>query len=181
MVLPPSLVDEVAKAKGGIDTCGVLDQLTLAEFITSGAYDRHVRSARLRYRRRRDTLVDALAQHAPDVHVTGIAAGFHAVLSLPPGTEQSVVQAAAWQGLALHTLSFYRHEHALAAPWRPWSWATAPHRTTRGRERWRRCAGCCREGAAPFIGEGRLARAGRCPSARSPFQLRPAQLSPSGV
>ncbi len=47
MVLPPSLVDEVAKAKGGIDTCGVLDQLTLAEFITSGAYDRHVRSARL--------------------------------------------------------------------------------------------------------------------------------------
>ncbi|MGR3870282.1 MocR-like pyridoxine biosynthesis transcription factor PdxR [Streptomyces graminifolii] len=114
MVLPPSLVEEVAKAKGGIDTCGVLDQLTLAEFITSGAYDRHVRSARLRYRRRRDTLVEALAQHAPDVHVTGIAAGFHAVLSLPPGTEQSVVQAAAWQGLALHTLSFYRHEHALA-------------------------------------------------------------------
>lgn len=109
-------MDEVAKAKGGIDTCGVLDQLTLAEFITSGAYDRHVRAARLRYRRRRDTLVDALAQHAPDVHATGIAAGFHAVLSLPPGTEQTVVQAAAWQGLALHSLSFYRHEHALADP-----------------------------------------------------------------
>ncbi|MDV7217805.1 aminotransferase-like domain-containing protein, partial [Streptomyces prunicolor] len=116
MVLPPSLMEEVTKAKGGIDTCGVLDQLTLAEFITSGAYDRHVRAARLRYRRRRDTLVEALAQHAPDVHATGIAAGFHAVLSLPPGTEQSVVQAAAWQGLALHTLSFYRHEHAVAAP-----------------------------------------------------------------
>ncbi|MEW1826372.1 PLP-dependent aminotransferase family protein [Streptomyces sp. NPDC088196] len=116
MVLPPSLMEEVTQAKGGIDTCGVLDQLTLAEFITSGAYDRHVRAARLRYRRRRDTLVDALAQHAPDVHVTGIAAGFHAVLSLPPGTEQSVVQAAAWQGLALHSLSFYRHEHALADP-----------------------------------------------------------------
>ncbi len=27
-----------------------------------------------------------------------------------------MVQAAAWQGLALHTLSFYRHEQALAAP-----------------------------------------------------------------
>ncbi|WP_327401798.1 PLP-dependent aminotransferase family protein [Streptomyces sp. NBC_01288] len=116
MVLPPSLMEEVAKAKGGTDTCGVLDQLTLAEFITSGAYDRHVRAARLRYRRRRDTLVEALAQRAPDVHVTGIAAGFHAVLSLPPGTEQSVVQAAAWQGLALHALSFYRHEHALVDP-----------------------------------------------------------------
>jgi GntR family transcriptional regulator/MocR family aminotransferase len=116
LVLPPSLAEEVAKAKGGVDTCGVLDQLTLAEFITSGAYDRHVRAARLRYRRRRDNLVEALAQHAPDVHATGIAAGFHAVLSLPPGTEPSVVQAAAWQGLALHPLSFYRHEHALAEP-----------------------------------------------------------------
>jgi GntR family transcriptional regulator/MocR family aminotransferase len=39
----------------------VLDQLTSAEFITSGAYDRHVRAARLRYRRRRDQLVSALA------------------------------------------------------------------------------------------------------------------------
>ncbi|MFJ9628748.1 PLP-dependent aminotransferase family protein [Streptomyces sp. NPDC091280] len=116
MVLPPALAEEVAEVKGGIDTCGVLDQLTLAEFITSGAYDRHVRATRLRYRRRRDTLIEALARHAPAVHVTGIAAGLHAVLTLPPGTEQTVVQAAAWQGLALHSLSTYRHEHALAAP-----------------------------------------------------------------
>ncbi|WP_374195625.1 PLP-dependent aminotransferase family protein, partial [Streptomyces sp. MBT53] len=116
LILPPSLAEEVSKAKGAVDTCGVLDQLTLAEFITSGAHDRHVRAARLRYRRRRDNLVEALARHAPDVHVTGIAAGFHAVLSLPPGTEQSVVQAAAWQGLALHPLSSYRHDQAQVDP-----------------------------------------------------------------
>ncbi|MEU6087542.1 PLP-dependent aminotransferase family protein [Streptomyces sp. NPDC047085] len=114
MVLPPSLLDEVTAAKGRIDTCGVLDQLTLAEFITSGAYDRHVRSARLRYRRRRDALTTAVADHAPEVRVSGIAAGLHAVLSLPPGTEQSITQAAAWQGLALHGLSSYRHESAVA-------------------------------------------------------------------
>ena len=33
----------------------------------------------------------------PHVEVTGIAAGLHAVLRLPPGTEQSVVKAAMWQ------------------------------------------------------------------------------------
>ncbi|MBT2421458.1 PLP-dependent aminotransferase family protein [Streptomyces sp. ISL-22] len=116
MVLPPPLVAEVTAAKGGVDTCGTPDQLTLAEFLTSGTYDRHVRAARLRYRRRRDALVRALADHAPHLQVTGIAAGLHAVLRLPPGTEQSVVQAATWQGLALHGLTFYRHEAATVEP-----------------------------------------------------------------
>ncbi|MFJ3233397.1 PLP-dependent aminotransferase family protein [Streptomyces sp. NPDC086787] len=116
MVLPPALVEECAAAKGQVDNCGVLDQLTLAEFLTSGAYDRHVRAARLRYRRRRDALVAALAARAPEVRATGIAAGLHAVLRLPPGTEQSVIQAAAWQGLALHGLSALRHEAAVTDP-----------------------------------------------------------------
>ncbi|MFD5517739.1 PLP-dependent aminotransferase family protein [Streptomyces sp. NPDC127066] len=114
LVLPPSLVDEVVSLKGeGGWSTGALDQLTLAEFITSGAYDRHVRAARLRYRRRRDALVAALATRAPDVHATGIAAGLHAVLRLPPGTERSVVQAAAFQGLAVHGLSHHRHPEAV--------------------------------------------------------------------
>lgn len=103
-------------AKGGSDTCGVLDQLTLAEFLTSGAYDRHVRAARLRYRRRRDALVRALSTQAPHLSVTGIAAGLHAVLRLPPGTERSVLRAATWQGLALHGLTAYRHEKSPTDP-----------------------------------------------------------------
>ncbi|MGI5195349.1 PLP-dependent aminotransferase family protein [Streptomyces sp. CA-288835] len=118
LVLPPSLASEVVSAKGGTDwSCGVLDQLALAEFITSGAYDRHVRASRLRYRRRRDQLVAALASRAPSVRATGIAAGLHAVLQLPPGTEQSVVRAAAWQGLLLHGLTRYRHADAAAEPY----------------------------------------------------------------
>ncbi|WP_077800370.1 PLP-dependent aminotransferase family protein [Streptomyces sp. JHA26] len=115
-VLPPGLADDLTAARGGLDTTGVLDQLTLAEFLTSGAYDRHVRSARLRYRRRRDALVAALADRAPEVRVTGIAAGLHAVLGLPPGTERQVVRAAAWQGLAVHGLSLFRHPEAVTAP-----------------------------------------------------------------
>ncbi|MET7286046.1 PLP-dependent aminotransferase family protein [Streptomyces sp. NPDC005573] len=119
MALPPSLLEEAVAAKGEVDSCGVLDQLTLAEFLTSGAYDRHVRSARLRYRRRRDALTAAVAARPPDaprIEVTGIAAGLHALLRLPPGTEQSVVQAAAYQGLALHGLSFHRHPEAVVPP-----------------------------------------------------------------
>ncbi|MGW0904076.1 MocR-like pyridoxine biosynthesis transcription factor PdxR [Streptomyces sp. NPDC002853] len=113
MVLPAPIAAEVVEAKGAAEwTCGALDQLTLAEFITSGAYDRHVRSARLRYRRRRDQLVAALAARAPEVRATGIAAGLHAVLELPPGTERTVVQAASWQRLAVQGLSSFRHPAA---------------------------------------------------------------------
>ncbi|MER5212276.1 PLP-dependent aminotransferase family protein [Streptomyces sp. NPDC002838] len=113
LVVPPSIAAEVVTAKGGVDwSCGVLDQLTLAEFITSGAYDRHVRAARLHYRRRRDALVAELARRAPSVRPTGIAAGLHVVLRLPPGTEQAALRAAAWQGLAVHGLHRYRHPKA---------------------------------------------------------------------
>ncbi|MFF4184597.1 PLP-dependent aminotransferase family protein [Streptomyces sp. NPDC001691] len=109
MVLPEHLVEEVAQAKGGYWAGGAFDQLTLAEFIRSGAYDRHVRGMRLHYRRRRDQLVAALAERAPGVRVSGIAAGLHAVVELPPGTERSIIQAATWQGLALEGLSRFRH------------------------------------------------------------------------
>ncbi|GAA5212850.1 MocR-like pyridoxine biosynthesis transcription factor PdxR [Streptomyces thinghirensis] len=115
LVLPPSLVEEAVDGMAG-RTPGVLDQLTLAEFLGSGDYDRHVRAARLRYRRRRDALVAALAERAPDVRVTGIAAGLHAVLQLPPDTEQQTVRAAAWNGLAVHGLSTFRHPEAAVAP-----------------------------------------------------------------
>ncbi|MET7544244.1 PLP-dependent aminotransferase family protein [Streptomyces sp. NPDC005479] len=115
MVLPQELVKEVAEAKGEIDwMSSAPDQLTLAEFIASGAYDRHVRSMRLRYRRRRDQLVAALAEQAPALRISGIAAGLHAVLELPDGNERSVIQAAAFQGLALEGMARFRHADAEA-------------------------------------------------------------------
>jgi GntR family transcriptional regulator/MocR family aminotransferase len=67
---------------------------------------------RQRYRGRRDRLVEALAQRAPGVAATGIAAGLHAVLRLPPGTERSVVKAATWGGVALDGLAEFRHPQA---------------------------------------------------------------------
>ncbi|MFC4949164.1 PLP-dependent aminotransferase family protein [Pseudonocardia sp. GCM10023141] len=109
MVLPAALVAEIVAAKGHADwMSSSLEQLTLAEFIASGAYERHVRSMRLRYRRRRDQLVAELARRVPGIRVTGIAAGLHAVLELPAGTEASVVEAAAHNGLAVTGMAQFR-------------------------------------------------------------------------
>ncbi|GGP74631.1 MocR-like pyridoxine biosynthesis transcription factor PdxR [Streptomyces melanogenes] len=113
MVLPEQLVDEVLAAKGQREAwASVLDQLTLADLIESGSYDRHVRRMRQRYRGRRDQLLAALDEHAPHITAAGIAAGLHAVLRLPPGTERAVLKAAAWQGIALDGLAAFRHPDA---------------------------------------------------------------------
>lgn len=110
LALPPHLVDDVLRQKRLADHLSpVLDQLTLADFIASGAYDRHVRRMRLRYRARRDHLVAALARHAPGVRVSGIAAGLHAVLELPPTAAPlpDLVTRARRKGLALSTLPLF--------------------------------------------------------------------------
>ena len=118
MVLPGHLVDAVLAAKTPAEwTTGALDQLTLADFLERGAYDRHVRAMRTRYRDRRDRLVSTLAARAPGVRATGIAAGLHAVLELPPGTEETaVLRAAQRRGVALDPLSGFRHPQAPPLP-----------------------------------------------------------------
>lgn len=107
LVLPPALVEPVLTEKLLADhQSPVLDQLTLAELIASGGYDRHVRRMRLHYRRRRDRLVTALAARAPAVRVSGIAAGLHAVLRLPPGTSADALVARAREhGLGLQSIT----------------------------------------------------------------------------
>jgi GntR family transcriptional regulator/MocR family aminotransferase len=111
MVLPDHLVEPVLAAAGGnqffVDS---LAQLTMADFITSGQYDRHIRRMRMRYRRRRDRLVEALAPF--DVEIRGLAAGLNALLTLPDGAEHEVLQRAGNAGIALIGLSVMRHPAA---------------------------------------------------------------------
>ena len=110
LVVPRRMLADVLSAKERADRHGSsLDELTLAEFIASGGYDRHVRRSRLRYQRRRDRLIAALARVLPDPRVSGVAAGMHAVLHLPPGVgEAGIVAAAAARGLALDGMRDYR-------------------------------------------------------------------------
>ncbi|GAB3897009.1 PLP-dependent aminotransferase family protein [Kibdelosporangium lantanae] len=77
-VIPPQWTHEVTAANPTAPAPPVLDQLTLAEFITTGAYDRHLRTTRLKYRARRDALLTAL----PNARISGAAAGLHLLLHL---------------------------------------------------------------------------------------------------
>jgi GntR family transcriptional regulator / MocR family aminotransferase len=115
MVLPADLIDDVVAAMGGqqyyVDG---IAQLTMADFIVSGGYDRHIRRMRTAYRRRRDVLVRRLAPFAPAVSVSGVSAGLHLLLTLPAGTEHEVLRRAGDAGVGIAGLS--RLRHPLAAP-----------------------------------------------------------------
>jgi GntR family transcriptional regulator/MocR family aminotransferase len=94
-----------------------LDQLALAHLMRSGRYDRHLRTMRGVYRERRDALVEALAEHAPEVVVSGLSAGFHAVLRLPDHrVEQDVVAAARARGIGLYAMGEWRSDSTGAPP-----------------------------------------------------------------
>jgi GntR family transcriptional regulator/MocR family aminotransferase len=128
LALPGELAGEVAARKrtaGRLSSS--LDQLALAEFIRSGGYDRQVRRARLTYRQRRDRLVGALAREVPGVQVSGIAAGLHVLVRLPPRVaEDDVVALAAGRGLALQGLASCRAGEQEVSPALIVGYATPP-------------------------------------------------------
>ncbi|MER5474648.1 PLP-dependent aminotransferase family protein [Streptomyces sp. NPDC002685] len=118
LLCPPALTAPVTEAKRLTDRGSpTLDQLALAKLIESGRYDRHLRRMRTVYAVRRTALVDALATHAPDIRLTGLAAGFHAVLHLATtADERSVVAAARERSVGLYGMSACRSGHATAPP-----------------------------------------------------------------
>ncbi len=107
IVCPPGLLEEIAAAKARDDRGSPgLDQLALARLIESGRYDKHLRTMRIAYARKRQSLIQALAANAPEVQLRGLAAGFHAVARLPDGTdEQTVVAAARERSVGLYAMS----------------------------------------------------------------------------
>ena len=110
IVCPPELRDAIVEHKRLADHGSpALDQLALARLIESGRYDRHLRRMRARYASKRQALLAALAEHAPDTKLTGLAAGFHAVLQLPAtADEHAVANAAAQRAVLLDPMSRYR-------------------------------------------------------------------------
>jgi GntR family transcriptional regulator/MocR family aminotransferase len=111
MVVPPRLLTLVTDGKYRADRGSPgLDQIALAALIESGRYDRHLRRMRSEYAARRETLLTSLALRAPQLSVTGLAAGFHAVLHLPDGrTESRFIEAAAERGVGLYGMAEMHH------------------------------------------------------------------------
>ena len=97
LVLPPALVEPVVAAKRRRrPAMSTIDQAALADFITTGRFDRHVRQMRVRYRRRRDAMLAILA---PRFEVVGVSAGLH--LTVLTAREQELIERAAARSIAL--------------------------------------------------------------------------------
>ena len=101
LAAPDWLMGELLRAKFLDDIATeTLGQLTLARFIDDGGLARHLRHVRPIYRRRRDTLLDALAAFLPDATPAGIAAGLHLYVRLPRQfREDDLIKAARQYGV----------------------------------------------------------------------------------
>ena len=110
LVLPKPLISVFTSAKWLCDRhTATLEQETLAEFITSGLYERHLRRVRRRNATRRVALREAIAKYLGDrVEVTGFGAGAHVVL-WPSSrmSEGGLIARAAALGVAIYGISRY--------------------------------------------------------------------------
>jgi GntR family transcriptional regulator/MocR family aminotransferase len=107
LALPSWLVGSVMTAKRLADRHGgVIEQLALADLLSSGSFDRHVRQRRLEYRRRRDLLTAMLTERVPWFRPVGLSAGLHVLLWLPPDgpSEAEVAARGAERSVGLYQL-----------------------------------------------------------------------------
>jgi GntR family transcriptional regulator/MocR family aminotransferase len=109
LALPQRLASIAADAKWWRDSGSpVLDQLALADLITTGAFDRSLRRALRSYRARRNILVSEIRRHLPQARLTGAAAGLHLVITLPGVTEHALIHAALERGVRLEGVGSFR-------------------------------------------------------------------------
>jgi GntR family transcriptional regulator / MocR family aminotransferase len=105
-----SLIQAKAVEDGGSEAIG---QLALHDFIERGEFDRHIRRMRLRYQRRREALLEALARRLPSARASSGAAGLYELVELPEEIDEAaLVAAAAARGVGLEGLSLHRFEPA---------------------------------------------------------------------
>ncbi|MFD9501842.1 PLP-dependent aminotransferase family protein [Streptomyces sp. NPDC060035] len=110
LIAPASMTDEIVDRKRTMDLGNpAIDQAVLADFVTRGGYDRHLRRCQRAYRERRDAMTAALAEHFPGAEVSGIAAGLHVIARLPErcGSQADFLVRAAAAGIAVRPLSDY--------------------------------------------------------------------------
>jgi GntR family transcriptional regulator/MocR family aminotransferase len=115
LVVPPTLLEPVLDTlRHRRDAVSSIEQAALADFITTMRLDRHVRAQRLRYRRRRDLVVQLLREKAPWLDVTGVSAGLHVTAFLHDRDEREVIARAAAQSVTLFGIA----NHSIDPPTR---------------------------------------------------------------
>jgi GntR family transcriptional regulator/MocR family aminotransferase len=112
LLMPSWLAWELTEAKtiedGGSESIG---QLALRDFIVRGELDRHVRRMRLRYQRRREALLEALARWLGEARVSSPgAAGLFELVELAADTDEpALVRAAARRGVGVQGVALHRY------------------------------------------------------------------------
>jgi GntR family transcriptional regulator / MocR family aminotransferase len=110
LVAPRSLVPAFTSAKWLCDRhTATLEQETLAEFISSGMYERHLRRVRRRNTSRREALLQAVDRYLRGrVEVLGAGAGTHVVLRWRKHiSEERIVARAALREVGVYGMSRY--------------------------------------------------------------------------
>jgi GntR family transcriptional regulator/MocR family aminotransferase len=110
LIAPKSLVPAFTSAKWLCDRhTATLEQETLAEFISTGMYERHLRRVRRRNTAHREALLDAIHKYLGDrVEVAGDGAGTHVVLwPTKRISEDAVIEKAASRGVGIYGISRY--------------------------------------------------------------------------
>ena len=98
LIAPPRLIEPLAREKHHDDMgTSLLEQLTLARLIDTGAFTRHLRHIRPIYRERRDATIAALAALLPSARWQGEAAGLHLYLTLPDHVDERAVARTAYE------------------------------------------------------------------------------------
>ena len=110
LIAPKSLAPAFTAAKWLSDRhSATLEQQTLAEFIDSGMYERHLRRLRRRNTARRAALCEAVHKYLGNrVEMTGDGAGVHVVLWLGRDfSEKAIIEKAAARGVGVYGVSRY--------------------------------------------------------------------------
>ena len=109
LAVPPHLRESWAATKYALDHgSSAIEQLLLADAITHGELDRHLRRMRPIYRARRDAMLEALAHHLPHWRPVGASAGLQLLVELPDDTDEAgLVEAAAAVGVTIYGLGRY--------------------------------------------------------------------------
>lgn len=118
VVLPPALVEPFLRAKGLVDRgAPTLTQTAVADFITEGHFERHLRHLRQEYGERRERLVQNIREYLPSaVHYVATAAGLHIMLYLPPTCDENrLVREAAAVGVGIYPGRFYHLQNPAPA------------------------------------------------------------------
>jgi GntR family transcriptional regulator/MocR family aminotransferase len=110
LIVPKSLIPVFTAAKWLCDRhTATLEQETLAEFIASGLYERHLRRVRRRNAARRAALRESIVEYFGDrVEISGYGAGAHVAL-WPRAriVESAVIDRAAARGVGVYGISPY--------------------------------------------------------------------------